>query len=141
MPVRKASAVWEGGLKGGEGRFEGATGIGGRYSFSSRFEHGTGSNPEELLAAADAACYSMALSLGLEKAGATPISVTTEAACTIDKVGEGFKVTTMKLTTRVKATGIDAAKFQEIAEATKTGCPISAALAGNVNFELDAALV
>lgn len=141
MPVRKASAVWEGGLKGGEGSFEGGGGIGGRYSFASRFEHGTGSNPEELLAAANAACFSMALSGALEKAGAVPQRVETEGACTVEKVGEGFKVTTMKLTTRVKATGIDAAKFQEIAEGAKTNCPISTALRGNVNIELDATLV
>ncbi|HEX4936666.1 MAG TPA: OsmC family peroxiredoxin, partial [Gemmatimonadaceae bacterium] len=97
MPVRKAKATWEGGLKGGDGKFEGAAGIGGRFSFASRFEHGTGSNPEELLAAANAACFSMALSGALEKAGATPQRIETEGACTIEKVGEGFKVTTMKL--------------------------------------------
>ena len=141
MPVRKAKATWEGGLKGGDGKFEGAAGIGGRFSFASRFEHGTGSNPEELLAAANAACFSMALSGALEKAGATPQRIETEGACTIEKVGEGFKVTTMKLTTRVQATGIDAAKFREVAEGAKTNCPISAALRGNVNIELDATLV
>ena len=141
MPVLKASAEWMGGLMGGDGSFEGAGGIGGRYSFASRFEHGTGSNPEELLAAANAACFSMALAAALEKEGATPQSVKTEGACTIEKVGEGFKVTTMKLTTRVQAQGIDAAKFQQVAEGAKTNCPISTALRGNVNIELDATLV
>lgn len=139
MPTRNASADWVG-TRGGSGRFETATGLGGAYSFGSRFESGSGSNPEELLAAAHAACYSMALTLGLEKAGATPEKIHTDAACTIEKVGEGFKITSMKLTTRVKATGIDAGKFKEVAEATKSGCPVSGALMNNVRIELDAAL-
>ncbi|HMA23276.1 MAG TPA: OsmC family peroxiredoxin, partial [Gemmatimonadaceae bacterium] len=90
MPTRSASAKWEGGLKGGRGSFSGATGLAGQYNFSSRFENGQGSNPEELLAAAEAACYSMALSGGLEKNGTPPTSIETTARCTIEKVGEGF---------------------------------------------------
>src|SRR3954470_2793744 len=97
MPTRTANAKWEGGLKGGRGLFSGQTGLGGQYNFSSRFENGTGSNPEELLAAAEAACYSMALSAGLEKNGTPATSVETQAACTIDKVGDGFQITKMAL--------------------------------------------
>ena len=81
MPTRNATAQWKGGLKGGSGSFKGQTGLGGSYSFGSRFENASGSNPEELLAAAQAACYSMALSVGLEQAGFTPTSVDTQAAC------------------------------------------------------------
>ena len=140
MPRRTASATWQGGLKDGKGSFKRKTGLQGQYNFSSRFEDGTGSNPEELLAAAEAACYSMALSLGLEKAGFTPQSIETEAACTIDKVGEGFKITRMNLTTRATVPNIDDAKFQSIAAATKEGCPVSGALKNNVQIELKATL-
>jgi lipoyl-dependent peroxiredoxin len=140
MPTRKAGADWTGTIKGGKGTFKAESGLGGAYSFGSRFESGSGSNPEELIAAAHAACYSMALSLGLEKAGAAPERIHTDAACTVDQVGGGFKITTMRLTTRVKASGITAEKFKEVAEATKHGCPVSGALANNVQIELDAAL-
>ncbi len=138
MPTRNASAQWKGGLKSGSGSFKGQTGLGGSYSFGSRFENGSGSNPEELLAAAEAACYSMALSVGLEQAGFTPTSVDTQAACTVEKVGEGFKITTMKLVVNAVVPGIDDAKFQAIAAATKEGCPVSSALKGNVQIELTA---
>jgi osmotically inducible protein OsmC len=141
MPTRKAGAQWDGTIKGGKGTFKAESGLGGAYSFGSRFESGSGSNPEELIAAAHAACYSMALSLGLEKAGATPEQVTTDAACTVEQVGAGFKITTMQLTCRAKASGIDAEKFKQVAEATKHGCPVSGALMNNVHIELDAQLV
>lgn len=141
MPTRKASAEWKGGLKGGTGSFAGESGaIGGSYSFGSRFENAGGSNPEELLAAAEAACYSMALSLALENHGTPPERVRTEAHCTIDKVGDGFAITTMRLQVRARVDGVDAAKFRELAEATKTGCPVSKAILNNVRLELDAAL-
>jgi lipoyl-dependent peroxiredoxin len=141
MPTRNASAAWEGGLRGGKGTFEGESGaIQGRYSFGSRFEESGGSNPEELLAAAEAACFSMALSGALEKQGVSPERVSTKAACTVEKVGDGFKITRMHLTVRVRADGIDDAAFQEAARGTKEGCPVSKALAGNVEIELDAAL-
>ncbi|HEY2376598.1 MAG TPA: OsmC family peroxiredoxin [Gemmatimonadaceae bacterium] len=140
MPTRTASATWKGGLKGGTGSFKGQTGLGGSYSFGSRFENATGSNPEELLAAAEAACYSMALSAGLERAGHPPTSVDTTAQCTIEKVGEGFKVTKMRLEVRASVPKIDGAEFKKIAEATKDGCPISQVLKGNVPIELDAKL-
>jgi osmotically inducible protein OsmC len=140
MPTRKASAVWEGGLKKGSGSFKTEQGIGGQYSFTSRFENGTGSNPEELLAAAHAACYSMALSVALEQSGKAPQKVETSAACTVDKVGDGFKITTMKLVVRAQVQGLDDAAFQKLALATKEGCPVSGALKGNVSIELDAKL-
>ncbi len=141
MPKRKASAVWKGGLKGGTGMFKAAGGnISGNYSFSSRFEEGAGSNPEELLAAAHAACFSMALSAQLEGNGTPPISVDTSADCTVEKAGAGFKITTMHLTTRANVPNIDNAKFQQIANAALDGCPVSQALKGNVKFEMDASL-
>ena len=130
MPTRNASATWEGGLKTGRGTFSGQTGLGGQYSFSSRFENGPGSNPEELLAAAHAACYSMALSGGLERNGTPPTSIETKAACTVEKVGEGFTITKMQLDVRASVPKIDAATFQRIAQDTKAGCPVSRALTG-----------
>jgi len=140
MPTRKANATWEGGLQGGKGSFAGESGvISGGYSFGTRFGDAAGTNPEELLAAAEAACFSMALAVGLEQAGTPATRVHTEAACTVDKVAEGFKITTMKLQVRAQVPGIDAAKFQEIAQATKVGCPVSKALAG-VDIQLEAQL-
>jgi lipoyl-dependent peroxiredoxin len=142
MPTRHATAVWEGGLQKGKGSFRTESGaVDAAYSFGSRFEQAKGSNPEELLAAAEAACYSMALSVALEQAGTPPTRVETSAACTIEKVGAGFKITTMQLTVRATVPGIDAVKFQAAALATKEGCPVSGALKGNVALELDAQLV
>jgi osmotically inducible protein OsmC len=141
VPTRKASAVWEKGLKNGKGSFKGESGaINGDYSFGSRFESATGSNPEELLAAAEAACFSMALALGLEQNGTPAEKVETSAACTIDKVGDGFKITTMNLVVHAKVVGLDQAKFQQIAAATKEGCPVSKAIKGNVDISLTATL-
>ena len=142
MPNRKASAVWEGGLKGGKGTFKGETdAIAGNYSFESRFEQGAGSNPEELLAAALASCFSMKLSADLEANGTPATRVETDAVGTIEKVAEGMKITTMKLTTRAKVPNIDAAKFQQIVNGAKDGCPVSQALKDNVNIIADATLV
>ena len=140
MPTRKATAVWEGGLRGGRGSYRGQTDLGGKYSFGSRFETAPGSNPEELLAAAHAACFSMALSGGLERAGATPRRVETEAACTVEKVGEGFKITRIELDNESEVPGIDEAAFQEAARKAKEGCPVSQAL-GGVEITLNARLV
>ncbi|MDQ2666478.1 MAG: OsmC family peroxiredoxin [Gemmatimonadota bacterium] len=140
MPTRTATAQWKGGLKGGAGSFKGQAGLGGSFSFGSRFQDEAGSNPEELLAAAEAACFSMALSAGLEKEGFAPTSVDTSAACTVEKVGEGFKITTMNLTVKAVVPGIDDAKFQSIASSTKEGCPVSSALKGNVQIGLTATL-
>lgn len=141
MPTRKASARWEGGLKGGKGTFSGESkAIGGQYSFSSRFENGVGSNPEELLAAAEAACFSMAFAGGLEKNGTPPTSVDTQAACTVEPVEGGFGITKIHLVITAVVPRIDNAKFQEVANATLTGCPVSKALHGNVNLTFEARL-
>jgi len=140
MPTRTANAEWKGGIKG-QGSFRGQTGLGGQYNFSSRFENGEGSNPEELLAAAEAACFSMALAFALDKQGHPATSVQTKADCTIEKQGEGFKITRMMLTVQAAVPGVDPAKFQSIAQATKEGCPVSTALKGNVQLDLDAKLV
>jgi len=140
MPTRSATAKWEGGLKGGRGSFTGQTGLSGQYNFSSRFENGAGSNPEELLAAAEAACFSMALSAGLEKNGTPPTSVETKAGCTVEKVGDAFAITTMKLEVRAVVPNVDDATFQRIAKDTKEGCPVSKALKGNVDIQLTATL-
>ena len=140
MPTRTANAEWKGGIKG-QGSFRGQTGLGGQYNFSSRFENGEGSNPEELLAAAEAACFSMALAFALDKQGHPATSVQTKADCTIEKQGEGFKITRMMLNVQAAVPGIDAAKFQSIAQATKEGCPVSTALKGNVQLDIDAKLV
>jgi lipoyl-dependent peroxiredoxin len=140
MPTRNASAEWNGGLKGGNGSYKGQGALGGSYSFGSRFQEEAGSNPEELLAAAEAACFSMALAGALEKEGFVPTRVSTKAACTVEKVGEGMKITRMTLDTTAVVAGVDDAKFQAIAMATKEGCPVSSALKGNVQIELKAAL-
>src|SRR5437588_2001995 len=131
MPTRTASATWKGGLKGGTGSFKGQTGLAGSYSFGSRFENASGSNPEELLAAAEAACYSMALSAGLERGGTPPTSVDTTAHCTIEKVGDGFKVTKMRLAVRATVPKIDAAALRQVAEATTHASPTSPAQKAN----------
>lgn len=142
MPTRKATAVWEGGLKTGKGTYKAESGsIGGQYNFTSRFESGAGSNPEELLAAAEAACYSMALSAGLEKNGTPATRVETTAACTVQPVPGGFGITTMKLNVQAKVPNIDKMKFDQIAQETKDGCPVSKALKGNVDIQLEARLV
>jgi osmotically inducible protein OsmC len=141
MPVRNAQATWNGGLKDGKGTVKLGSGAWeGQYSFGSRFENGAGTNPEELIGAAHAGCYSMALAAGLGKAGFSPQSVNTAASVSIDKVGEGFKITKIRLQTQAKVPGIEAAKFQEIANATKSGCPISQALSATP-IELEAKLV
>jgi len=142
MPTRKATAVWEGGLKAVKLSFKTESGaIGGQYNFTSRFESGAGSNPEELLAAAEAACFSMALGAGLEKNGTPPTRIETTAACTVQPVPGGFGITTMKLNVQAKVPNIDKVKFDQIAQETKEGCPVSKALKGNVELLLEARLV
>jgi lipoyl-dependent peroxiredoxin len=128
MPTRKASAVWNGGLKGGNGTFKSESGLGGAYNFGSRFENGTGSNPEELLAAAEAACFSMALSGALERNGTPPTKVETSAACTVEKGAEGFSITRIALTVNATVAKIDKATFDRLVQETKVGCPVSRAL-------------
>jgi osmotically inducible protein OsmC len=128
MPTRKASAVWNNGLKGGNGTFQGETGLSGAYNFGSRFENGTGSNPEELLAAAEAACFSMALSGALEKNGTPPTRVETAAACTIEKGADGWNVTGIALTVKASVPKIDKPTFDRLLQETSVGCPVSKAL-------------
>ena len=128
MPTKNASAVWTGGLKSGNGTFKGETGIGGAYTFASRFETGKGTNPEELLAAAEASCYSMAFSGNLEKNGTPPTRIETSAACTVEKVNDKMTVSKIALTVKATVPGIDDATFQRIAAETKEGCPVSRAL-------------
>ena len=140
--TRKASAEWKGGIRSGSGSLKTESGaVGTQYNFSGRFEDGGGTNPEELLAAAEAGCYSMALSGNLERAGKPPTSINTEASCTVEKADTGFKVTTMHLTVRAAVPGMDDGEFQKIAAATKDGCPISGVMKGNVTITLDAQLV
>jgi lipoyl-dependent peroxiredoxin len=140
MPTRKATAKWTGTLKEGKGHLNGQSGLDMQYAFTSRFEDGPGTNPEELLAAAHAGCYSMALNAGLEREGFKAEYVETEGQCTLEKVGEAMTVTKMKLVTRAKVPGMDNAKFQEFAEATKTNCIISRALMAVPTMELEATL-
>jgi len=141
MTTSNASAVWEGVLRSGRGHFKAGSGaFEGDYSFATRFESARGTNPEELIAAAHAACLSMALSAGLEKGGTPATRISTKASCTVDKAGEGFKITRMRLEVRGQVPGLDQAGFAQAAEAAKNGCPVSTALQGNVEMELDARL-
>jgi lipoyl-dependent peroxiredoxin len=141
MPTRTSSARWSGDLKGGSGSLAlGSGAFEGQYSFKSRFEEGTGTNPEELVAAAHAACYSMALSNMLAGAGFTPDSVSTNATVNFGQTEGGFAITRIDLVTTGNVPGIDEPEFLKHAEAAKAGCPISKALA-SVEITLDATLV
>jgi osmotically inducible protein OsmC len=140
MPAR-ASAEWKGDLKSGQGTFTAGEGIGGGYSFSSRFEDGPGSNPEQLIAAAHAACFSMALAAGLDSAGTPADSVRTEATVTLRQVEGAPTITAIALRTEGSVPGIDEATFREAAEGAKTGCPVSRALAGVPEITLESSLL
>jgi len=141
MPIRTAEAEWNGNLFEGSGRMKLGTGAyDGPYSFKSRMQDGAGTNPEELIAAAHAGCFSMALSAQLSNAGHPPKSVRTKANVHFDKVEDGFAITSIDLNTEADVPGIDAAKFQELAEGAKKGCPVSKALAAT-KINLDAKLV
>ena len=138
-----AHASWRGDLMGGSGTFSlgsgAATGV--ELSWKARAEDASaGSSPEELIAAALAACFSMALSHGLAQGGTPPSSIETDATATFDRTDEGFRVTTIRLRTRGRVEGMDDAAFHEAAETAKQNCPVSKALEGNVAIELDAAL-
>lgn len=137
---KKASAVWEGGIKDGGGTISTESGAlkAAPYGFKSRFENGAGTNPEELIAAAHAGCFSMAFSLMLGQAGITPEKIETQAAVTLVSNADGFKVTSSHLTVNAKIPGIDNAKFKQIAEQAKDGCPISKLL--NTTITMDATL-
>jgi osmotically inducible protein OsmC len=141
MPTSSASAHWEGGLKEGKGHFAADSGaFSGHHTFPTRFEGAAGTNPEELIAAAHASCLSMALAGQVEAAGKKPTRITTKAACTVEKVDGGFKITRMKLTVRGTVPGMEDSAFRQAAEAAKGGCPVSRLLEGNIAIELDARL-
>jgi len=142
MPRRKAEARWDGSLQDGEGTMRMASGAyEGPYSFQSRFQEGDGTNPEELIAAAHAGCFSMALSGELGRAGHEAESVETNATVHIDKLDGGFGITRILLDTRARVPGIEEDEFQRLAEAAKDGCPVSKALGAVGSIEVKAALV
>jgi osmotically inducible protein OsmC len=141
MPSSKGTAQWQGDLKGGNGTFRAGEDITGNYSYKSRFEEdGGGANPEQLIGAAHAACFSMALSNLLAEAGHPPDSVDTEAVVTLRPVDGAPTITTIALTTVGRVPGIDEAAFREQAEAAKAGCPVSRALAAVPEITLEASL-
>lgn len=139
---RTASAVWNGGLKDGKGVISTQSGVlkETQYSFSTRFENGIGTNPEELIAAAHAGCFTMALSAQLSSANLTPESLETSAAVTLGKTDGGFSITKIKLTTVAKVPGADEAAFNKAAQEAKENCPISKLFKGNTEITLDAKL-
>jgi lipoyl-dependent peroxiredoxin len=143
MVKRHSEAQWNGTLKEGHGTFKLGSKkvLEGAYSFPSRFEAADDTNPEELIAAAHAACFSMALSAGMDKDGLKPKRVHTVAHVTLEKVGEGFEITGIELVTEAEVPGLNEAKFIEYAEAAKKGCPISKALASVKNITLTAKLL
>lgn len=141
MPVRKANAVWEGSLIDGKGTVEVESGLfKGLYSFLTRFKEGEGTNPEELLGAAHAACYSMAFSSMLGERGYKPVKISTESNVNIEKVSGDFAITKILLVTRGEVPDIDEETFLKIANEAKVGCPVSKALAATI-IELEAILL
>ena|SRR5215831_9214577 len=140
MTTRRATAEWKGGLRDGVGEIALESGaFRGPYSFKSRFEGGGDTNPEELVGAAHAGCFTMALAATLQQAGHAPTRIRTEAAVRIEKVGDGFSITRIDLKTEGQVPGIDAATFQSFAEKAKATCPLSKALAGT-DIHLEAKL-
>ena len=139
---RTGSAHWSGGLKDGKGTVSTQSGVLAQtqYSFSTRFENGVGTNPEELLAAAHAGCFTMALSAQLGNAGMTAESIDTTATVTLDKTDDGFGITTVHLDVKAKIPGADKAKFDEATQNAKKGCPVSKLFSG-AKITMDAALV
>ena len=135
--IKNASAVWRGGIKDGGGTISTETGVlkEAPYGFKARFEDGPGTNPEELIGAAHAGCFSMALSLMLGEAGIKPEQIDTQAAVTLDKVGDGFEITSSHLTVVARIPGADQAKFMEIANKAKAGCPVSKVLKTNITMD------
>jgi osmotically inducible protein OsmC len=134
--IKKAWAVWKGGIKDGGGTISTETGVlkEAPYGFKSRFENGKGTNPEELIGAAHAGCFSMALSKMLGDAGFTAEKIETHAAVTLEKVGEGFEITASHLDVTATVPGADQAKFEEIANKAKVGCPVSRLLKANITM-------
>jgi osmotically inducible protein OsmC len=140
MPVRTAEAVWQGNLREGQGRMKlGSGAFEGRYTWSSRFEEAQGTNPEELIAAAHAGCFTMALASQLTKAGFPPEQIQTSARVHLDKVDGANKITTVELDTEARVPTVDEAHFLELADTAKRTCPVSQALAG-VEIKLQARL-
>jgi len=137
---RNASAVWTGALKEGRGIISTDSGVlsDTQYSFGTRFENGKGTNPEELIAAAHAGCFSMALSAQLGTMGLTPDRIATSASVSLEKVGDGFAITAVHLTVKAKVPGADAPQFQTAANNAKAGCPVSKVL--NATITMDATL-
>jgi osmotically inducible protein OsmC len=137
---RNASAEWQGDLKSGKGTISTASGVleNSQYSFSTRFEEGKGTNPEELIAAAHAGCFSMALSAQLGERGLKPESIRTTATVTMEKTASGFSVTSSHLEVKARIPGAEKAKFDEAAKAAKEGCPISKLL--NATITMNAVL-
>jgi osmotically inducible protein OsmC len=141
MATRNGSARWQGNLQDGNGQLEIGDGVfSGSYSFSSRFEEGDGTNPEELIAAAHAACYAMALSNVLSEAGHEPESVSTTAAVHLRAGGDGPPIHRIDLRVEGRVPGIDAAAFESHAQEAKAGCPVSQALAGVPEITVEATL-
>jgi len=131
MAKREGKAVWRGGLRDGDGTVELGSGLfEGGYSFESRFESGPGTNPEELIGAAHAACFSMALAASLERAGHPPDEIDTSASVSIEKMRDGFAITTIELDTQGRVPDIDEEEFLRLAEIAKETCPVSQALKG-----------
>jgi len=136
MPARKAEAEWNGNLREGSGKVKlGSGAFEGSYSFSSRFENGKGTNPEELLGAAHAACFAMSFVRMLGMANLVPEQLESKSAVVIDKDGDGFAITSVHLSIVAKIPGIDEATFQSIAMKAKTGCPVSKLMNTNISFE------
>lgn len=140
---KTASAKWSGGIKDGKGFISTQTGVLNEapYGFKSRFEEGPGTNPEELIGAAHAGCFTMALSLQLEMAGMKAESLETKSTVTLDKDGDGFTITACQLDLKAKIPGADKAAFDKAAQAAKEGCPVSKLFAGNTKITLNAELV
>jgi lipoyl-dependent peroxiredoxin len=134
--IRKASAVWKGSLKEGKGTISSESGVLSNtpYSFSTRFESAKGTNPEELIAAAHAGCFTMALSAQLGNAGITPESLETTASLTLDKLDAGWTVTKIHLDVAARIPGVDKAAFDKAAENAKAGCPISRLLKAEITM-------
>jgi osmotically inducible protein OsmC len=135
--IRKANAVWRGTGRDGAGDLTTASGVLSQtpYSYRTRFEDQPGTNPEELIAAAHAGCFTMALAFALQQAGLTPLELRTEAAVSLDPDGAGFKISRSALTLRAKIPGLDAAKFQELAKGAEQNCPVSKLMKAEITLD------
>jgi osmotically inducible protein OsmC len=136
---RKASAVWNGGLRDGRGTISTDSGVlrGTQYSFATRFESGAGTNPEELIAAAHAGCFSMALSAQLGEAGLQPERIATTATVTLEKAADGFAINAVHLDLKAKIPGADRQAFEQAANAAKAGCPVSKVLKAQITLDAE----